>query len=97
MIISGERKLQIGNIVHIEVNACSGKINPKTKHDLFGKCNLVDIHNFWGKYTIISIITVCPFPCTEGYEPVYHLFWIDSHGLELPIQKQRAAYHECLL
>ena len=96
MIIPGEGKLQIGDTVHIEVSTCSDKINPKTKHSLFGKCNLVDVHNFWGKYAIVSMVTVCQSPCTEGYEPVYHMFWIESNCLELPVQKQRAAYHERL-
>lgn len=91
-----EKKLELGGTVWIEVGSCSDKFNEEKKRNLFGRCRLVEIHHFWGRYAIVSMATLNPSPYSSRYVPRYHLFWVESIWLDIPMEQRRAAFQERL-
>lgn len=89
-------KLKLEETVWIEVGTCSDKIDEEKKRSLFGQCRLVEIHHFWGRYAIVSMATLNPSPYSSRYIPRYHLFWVESIFLDIPMEQRRAAYQERL-
>lgn len=60
----------------------------------FGKCQLPEIHNFWGRYAIISMVET---PEEEENPFKHHLFWIETVFLKVPLRQLQAAYQARLL
>jgi hypothetical protein len=90
-----EGKLRIGEVVRIEGIIPPREESEQEKRISFGKCQLNEIHNFWGKYAIVSMVSILE----EEIEGVntYHLFWIETNFLQLPDRQVRAAYQAKLL
>jgi hypothetical protein len=81
-----EGKLQIGDIVEIKPSIQSNNLDQDIKQALFGQCKLDAILQFWGCYTIVSMVTTGHSSVKS--RPVYHLFWIETNFLDIPLHLQ---------
>jgi hypothetical protein len=88
-------KLRIGDVLQIEAIVQRKDVINEEEHGLFGKCRLAEIHNFWGRYAIVSMVKV-----EEGMQEdlsTHFMFWIESIFLHVPENQVQAAYQERLL
>lgn len=86
-------KLSIGEIVRIEETS-HARTTAEEPPAL--EWRLLEIHEFWGRYAIVSMGTEDPQD-PENHVPTQKMYWIDSPSLDIPSDQQGAAHRACLL